>query len=120
MMDIELNQHGLETKAGVPAGGAVTHDELMRVVGEFQQANDARLAAIERKQGDVLNDEKVARLNSAIDTHQRRLDELTLKAARPALGVSHAGGAPRPRWSTKRRSTPMCGAASRRACGRSR
>ena len=92
MMDIELNQHGLETKAGVPAGGAVTHDELMRVVGEFQQANDARLAAIERKQGDVLNDEKVTRLNSAIDTYQRRLDELTLKAARPALGVSHAGG----------------------------
>jgi hypothetical protein len=88
-MDIELNEHGLETKAGVPAG-MVTHDDLMRVVTEFQQANDARIAAFERGRGDVLMEEKVARLNSAVDAHQRRLDELALKAARPAFGSAHS------------------------------
>jgi HK97 family phage major capsid protein len=88
-MDIDTHDH-LESKAGLPHDAVVTHAEMMRAFDAFRDANDERLAQIERKRGDVLLDEKVARINNVIDAHQRRLDDLTLKSARPALG---AGGA---------------------------
>jgi HK97 family phage major capsid protein len=74
----------LETKAGIAAEALVTHGELMRAFEDFKAANDERLA-VEKKRGDVLIDEKVARIDAALDATARRLDELTLKAARPAL-----------------------------------
>jgi HK97 family phage major capsid protein len=77
----------LETKAGVMPDALVTHGDLMRAFEDFKAANDERLDA-ERKGGDVLLEEKVARINAALDQTTRRLDELTLKNARPALGPS--------------------------------
>jgi HK97 family phage major capsid protein len=50
----------------------------MRTFEDFRQANDERVAALERRSADVLHDEKVERLNA-------RLDELTLKNARPVF-----------------------------------
>src|SRR3569833_2250914 len=79
-MDIDT---GLETKAGVPHDAVVTHGELMRVFEAFKETNDERLA---RRDGDVVLEETLARINGAIAAQTRRLDEITLKAARPARG----------------------------------
>ncbi len=73
----------LETKAGMPLDAAVTHGELMRAFEAFKETNDARLAD---KRGDVLVEEKLARIDRVIDQQTRRLDELALKGARPAIG----------------------------------
>jgi HK97 family phage major capsid protein len=85
-MDLITHDH-LETKAGLPPDAVVTHTEMMRAFEAFREANDERLSQIERKRADVLSEDKVARINAAIEAHQRRLDELTLKGARPALGT---------------------------------
>jgi HK97 family phage major capsid protein len=87
-MDIDRHTE-LETKAGVQgpnlAEALVTHGELMHAFEEFKAANDDQIAA-EKKGGDVLLEEKVARINAALDQTTRPLDELTLKHARPAIG----------------------------------
>src|SRR5262249_5732387 len=73
----------LETKAGIPHDAVVTHGELMRAFEAFKEANDARL---DRHDNDIVLEEKLARINGAIDAQARRLDDITLKAARPAIG----------------------------------
>jgi HK97 family phage major capsid protein len=52
----------------------------------FKQGNDERLKGLEKRGGDVLLDEKVSRINQALENQQRHLDGLMLEAARPALG----------------------------------
>jgi len=79
-MDIDA---GLETKAGVPHDAVVTHGEMMRAFEAFKDANDERL---DRRDTDVVLEEKLARIGATIDAQARRIDEITLKAARPALG----------------------------------
>ena len=74
---------GLETKAGVPHDAVVTHGEMMRAFEAFKETNDERLA---KRDGDVVLEQKLVRIGDAIDTQARRLDEITLKASRPALG----------------------------------
>jgi HK97 family phage major capsid protein len=106
-MDIDVNERSQlyaegarlsapESKAGMADGGAgrlATHDEVMRLYETFRDANDERLAALERRSADVLHEDKVDRINTELT---RRIDELALKAARPALGPergrSHLGG----------------------------
>jgi HK97 family phage major capsid protein len=80
----------LETKAGYAPDAVVTHGELMRTFEAFKAANDERIDAVERKAGDVLHDDKVARIDAVLDAQTRRLDELTLKSARPQLGLETA------------------------------
>jgi len=88
-MDIDTQ---LETKAGIPHDAVVTHAEMMRAFEAFKETNDERLA---RRDHDVLLEEKLARINAAIDGQARRLDDITLKAARPALGSERMrSGAP--------------------------
>ena len=80
-MDMET---GLETKIA-RAGGAL-QDEMMRAFEAFKETNDERLAEIERRMSaDVLVEEKVDRIGQVLDRTKARLDELTLKARRPAL-----------------------------------
>jgi len=81
-MDIDT-QTELETKAGIPLDAVVTHGEMMRAFEAFKQANDERL---DKRDSDVVLEEKLARINATFDAQARRLDEVTLKAARPALG----------------------------------
>jgi HK97 family phage major capsid protein len=81
-MDIDIHQQAPETKAGIGAA-SVTHDDVMRLFEEFKAANDQRLDEIERRSADVVTEDKVERINAALT---RRLDELSLKSARPALG----------------------------------
>jgi len=69
-MDIERTD--LETKAGIPAAAAadavVTHSEMMRAFEAFKEANDQQLAAIAKGGGDVVLEEKVARITKAPDS----------------------------------------------------
>ncbi len=83
-MDIEL-----ETKAGIPPDAVVTHGDMMRAFEAFKETNDERLAS-ERRRGDVLVEEKLARINDTMDAQQRKLDEITLKAHRPARRAASA------------------------------
>ncbi|MBX9925517.1 MAG: phage major capsid protein [Hyphomicrobiaceae bacterium] len=70
----------LETKSADPA----VLDDLNRAFAEFKSVNDQRLADLETKlTSDVVTTDKLVRI-------ERALDELSLKAARPAIG----GGAP--------------------------
>ncbi len=81
-MDIET---GLETKVA-RAGGSALQDEMMRAFEAFKETNDERLSEIERRMSaDVLIEEKVDRIGATLDRAKARLDELTLKARRPAL-----------------------------------
>ncbi len=84
-MDFEVHSSAPEQKAGIPASSEA-HETLMRSFEEFKAANDERLDALARR-GDVLIEEKVDRINSALDAQMRRIDELTLRQARPALGA---------------------------------
>jgi len=85
-MDIDTSS-GLEIKAGVPHDAVVTHAEMMRAFEAFKEANDERLAD---KRGDVVLEEKLARIDRAIDAQARKLDEIALKGVRPALGGERA------------------------------
>lgn len=58
----------------------------MRAFEAFKETNDQRLALEQKRAGDVVVDEKLARINAAMDAQARRLDEITLKLARPAPG----------------------------------
>jgi len=77
----------LETKAGIPPDAVVTHGELMRAFDAFKEANDQRL---DQRDNDVVLEQKLARINGAIDAQARKLDEIALKAARPAIGAERA------------------------------
>jgi HK97 family phage major capsid protein len=90
-MDIDTQ---LETKAGLPPDALVTRDEMMRVFEQFKDANEERLASLKRG-GDVLLEEKVARINDVVGEHQRRFEDMTLKSVRPLLASErmHSVGA---------------------------
>ncbi len=75
----------LETKVAASGDPAALHAELMNAFEEFRAANDARLAELESRASDPVTEEKLARISDALDAQQKRLDELALKAARPAL-----------------------------------
>ncbi|MEZ5920951.1 MAG: phage major capsid protein [Parvularculaceae bacterium] len=62
--------------------------DFLSAFENFKEANDERLAALEAKRDDVLNSEKVARLDKALDEQKAALDRLQLSARRPFLGES--------------------------------
>ncbi len=69
---------------------ASAFDEFMRAFEAFKETNDERLAQIERRvSADVVTEEKLARINAALDAHKAVVDDLARKARRPRLG---AGG----------------------------
>jgi len=84
-MDFEIHDTAPEHKAGIAYTPRDDYDELRATFEEFKSANDERLAKIERKRGDVLLDEKVDRINAALDLQTKRMDDLALRQARPAL-----------------------------------
>ncbi len=61
-------------------------EEFMTAFEAFKDANDQRLGELERRGGDVVTTDKVERINAALDTQKALIDELVLKARRPALG----------------------------------
>ncbi|MBB5047821.1 HK97 family phage major capsid protein [Rhodopseudomonas rhenobacensis] len=82
-MDYAIADTAPEHKAGIASREA--EHELRATFEDFKSANDERLAELERRHGDVLLEEKVDRINAALDAQQRRLDELALRQARPQL-----------------------------------
>jgi len=83
-MDYDLTDAAPEHKAGFasPRDG---YDELRHTFEEFKSANDERMARLERGRPDALLEQKVDRINHAIDAQHRRMDELALRQARPSL-----------------------------------
>ncbi|MBS0278641.1 MAG: phage major capsid protein [Proteobacteria bacterium] len=81
----------LETKDG--AANREIKDafgDFLRAFEAFKESNDARLIEIEKRGGDVVLEEKVDRINAALTEQKSLIDELTIAAARPALGETKA------------------------------
>ena len=81
-----------ETKSADPAADASrAFDEFARAFEAFKETNDSRLSRIEtRLSGDVVTEEKLARIGDVLDEHTRRIDRVTLDARRPALAGAAA------------------------------
>ena len=81
----------LETKGATSHVGEAFED-FMRAFEAFKETNDERLYALERRgASDPLIEEKLTRIDRALDDNRRVVDELALKSARPPMG----GSAPR-------------------------
>jgi HK97 family phage major capsid protein len=71
--------------------GAV--DDLHRAFAAFRETNDSRLDQIEsRLSADVLTEEKLARIDSALDETKARMDRIALERARPGMSRDDAAG----------------------------
>lgn len=82
---METKSHSFSDPAPHEVRDAV--DEFMSAFDEFKSANDDRLAQLERKlSADVVTEEKVNRLNSALDLQQKTVEGLTLSMRRTPLG----------------------------------
>jgi len=80
-----------ESKAMSPEARAA-YDQFMRGFESFKAENDDRIRQIEtRGFADGLSEDKVDRINAALDEQRTLIDALVLKNARPAIG----GAAPR-------------------------
>jgi HK97 family phage major capsid protein len=90
-MDIDIHNRAPENKSGMADATPVTHDDVMRIFEDFKAANDEKLAEIERHAADAVTEDKVERINAALT---RRIDELALKAARPALASARPNERP--------------------------
>ncbi|KAA2237239.1 phage major capsid protein [Salinarimonas soli] len=73
-----------ETKS---ADVAAAFEDFARAFEAFKETNDERLAEIEtRMSADVVREDKLSRIDRALDEAKGRLDRLSLDARRPALG----------------------------------
>lgn len=76
-------------------GGDVTgaFEEFMTAFEAFRDVNDRRLGELERRGAeDPVTAETLTRIEAALDQQKSRMDELALKAARPAIGAGAATG----------------------------
>src|SRR3954451_13809726 len=82
-----------ETKSADPAADASrAFDEFARAFEAFKDTNDSRLSRIEtRLSGDIVTEEKLARIGDGLDEHTRRIDRVTLDARRPPPGARRRG-----------------------------
>ncbi len=83
-----------ETKAA-GADLSLAFDDLRYTLESYRSANEERLAEIEARQSaDPLTEEKLARMDAALDDTMRRIDRITLDRARPALASDGAARDP--------------------------
>ncbi|WP_457108429.1 phage major capsid protein [Methylobacterium sp. P5_C11] len=88
-LETKNGQHALENKDATPEGGPVRSalDDLAAAFAAFRETNDARIGQIEgRLRPDVLSEEKLARIDAALDAARTRLDRIALERARPPRG----------------------------------
>ncbi len=72
--------------------------DLHGAFSAFRETNDERMAQIERRlSSDVVTEEKLARIDRALDDTKKRLDNRELEAARPRLGVDTKSEEPQAR-----------------------
>ena len=75
-----------ETKMGSGSEIVEAFDDFMHAFESFKDANDDRLQQLgTRMTSDVITEDKVNRINKAVDEQKRHLDSLMLKGRRPAL-----------------------------------
>jgi HK97 family phage major capsid protein len=80
----------IETKS---AEATAAFEEFARLFEAYKDTNDTRIAEIQtRLSADVLTEEKLARIDQALDQTHRRIDRISLEARRPALGASAREG----------------------------
>jgi HK97 family phage major capsid protein len=65
-------------------------DAFLSTFEAFRETNDRRLDELDRRQADVLTEEKLARIDRALDSQKTRLDRLAVRGERPALGAAPA------------------------------
>jgi HK97 family phage major capsid protein len=76
----------VETKS-ISDDVASAFEDFARAFEAFKDTNETRLSEIEtRLTGDVVTEEKLTRIDSALDDAKRRLDRLALDRSRPPLG----------------------------------
>lgn len=81
----------IETKQVVPSTEVKTAlREVLTAFEAFKSANDQRLSALEKKQGDGLLDDKVERVERGLSAAQTRLERLMSQNARPDIGEDSA------------------------------
>jgi HK97 family phage major capsid protein len=83
-----------ETKAAPPQA----QDALARAFEEFKAANDARLAALEAKRGDVLLEEKVGRIDKALAEQKSLIERAALAGRRPGLAADAPASEHKSAW----------------------
>lgn len=67
---------------------AATFDELHRAFAAFRETNDERLGQLEtRASADVVTEEKLSRIERALDENKSRMDRFALESARPRLSA---------------------------------
>jgi HK97 family phage major capsid protein len=86
----------IETKSAA-SDAAAAFEDFSRAFHAFRETNDDRLSQIERRlSADVVSEEKLARIDRALDDTKLRMDQLALKARRPALaGADESKADPR-------------------------
>ena len=70
-------------------------DGFMRTFEAYKEANDERLKSIERRAADALSDDKLARIDKALDDASRAVETLALKSRRPALDTAQRAASDR-------------------------
>ena len=76
---------------GLAVAPAGAEDALLRAFESFKDTNDERLAALERKGGgDVLLEEKVARIDRAMNEQKAALERIAMSGRRPGLAADAA------------------------------
>ncbi|MFC0283045.1 phage major capsid protein [Camelimonas abortus] len=78
---------------GGAAGLARAFEDFSRNFAAWREASEERLQQIERRQADVLADERLARIEAALDESQRRHERARLAAMRPPLAPDGGGDA---------------------------
>ncbi len=77
-----------ETKSAGSGDVAAAFEDFARTFDAFRSTNDERLSEIEtRLSADVVTEEKLTRIDAALDEAKRRLDRVQLDRSRPALGA---------------------------------
>lgn len=84
-MTEDLMNYPYETKA-IDSNALALHESMMRGFEVFREENDRRIARLETaKSGDVILEEKLARIDQFIDETQKRIADLQTKSRRPFL-----------------------------------
>jgi HK97 family phage major capsid protein len=84
----------IETKSAAD-DAALAFEDFSRAFHAFRDTNDDRLRQIERRlSADAVTEEKLARIDRSLDETKARMDQLALKARRPALEAPAAAAEP--------------------------
>jgi HK97 family phage major capsid protein len=89
---MQVHENKFEMKSGMAEATAALED-INRAFSAYCETNNERLAQIERRfSADVVTEEKLARIDRALDETKRRIDTFAVDRARPHLAVSGPGG----------------------------